>query len=214
MDLEIKTNNSIEIINSEKIVSNVKEPEEYPWLDYCKRVTLVALPFLALHKPLNLPVSLVQGGIRTYSSSLELFEGFEHEDITEISSALLSVIVSIISIAGTIFAHPLGSVISRGYHTGLECYRLIKNVHEEKFEKALENVANIINNTLYFTLLLYQICELVIVSLITQILLKIYKSKKEFCKDHYIEFVGHLLMAGVRSTRFIDQVNVKCAIPQ
>lgn len=206
MELDNIQDNYISSIQHEFVNETNVEPQECTWFDYCKRVTLTALPFIALNKTLSFPVSLVQHAIRAYKNITDLFE-----NSGEIAPALLETAISIISITGTIFFHPLGTVISKGYQTSVELYLFVKHVQEEKVEKAIENVVNILNNILYFILLAYRVCELIVASLVTQILLKAYQAKKEFVKDHYIESAGKLLMAAVRSHMFMDRVTEKCA---
>src|SRR5207237_1398579 len=95
------------------------------WIDQCKRVGLVALPFVSLYKPLSLPLSLAMGGMRTVTSVAGLLESIKGAQPVNISLAVLQTGIAVIALASTLFAHPLGMVISTTQDLVIEFNHLI-----------------------------------------------------------------------------------------
>src|SRR6267154_232523 len=85
-----------------------KNKECSSWAHTAQRVAFTALPFFSLYKPLSFPLSLLMGGLRAYTSITQLMESIKKGDTKDISLAMVQTAVSVIALAGTIFAHPLG----------------------------------------------------------------------------------------------------------
>ncbi|HSX38718.1 MAG TPA: ankyrin repeat domain-containing protein [Chlamydiales bacterium] len=187
-------------------------PKSKPWsdqtgLERLQRVTGIALPFISLYKPMDFPLSLGMGGLRTISSLSCLASVMKHEERKEITYQLLQTIVAIISLAGTIFAHPLGMIITTGQDLLIDLSKLTEYVQKGDYQKAAETCLSILNNSLYMMLFLHEGLELSIASLGMQIFLGLYHSYDEFEKGNYLEASGHLLMAGIRGKRMHEQIN-------
>ena len=185
-----------------------EESQENSWVDQCKRVALVALPFFSLYKPLSFPLSLAMGGLRTFTCVSQLLASIKSGNSEEIPYAMLQTAIAVIALAGTIFAHPLGMLISTAHDLIIETVHLIENLRKGEYQKAMENCFCIINNALYLALFLHGGLELTIASLAIQILIGLYYSQNEFRKGHYIEGVGHLLMSMVRGNQLAGQVKM------
>lgn len=146
------------------------------------------------------------GGLRTYTSITQLIETTKTGDVQAISLATLQAVVAVIALAGTIFAHPLGMLISTGNDIAIEIVKLISNLRQGEYEKALTNCLCIINNATYLTLCIHGGMELAAISFAVQVLVGLYHSQAEFRQGHYIEATGHLLMSMVRGTQFREQI--------
>lgn len=178
------------------------------WVNTAQRVAFTALPFISLYKPLSFPLSLAMGGLRTFTCVSQLLQSIKNGNTQEIPYAMLQTTIAVISLAGTIFAHPLGMLISTGHDLLIETVHLIENLRKGEYQKAMENCFGIINNALYLALFLHGGLEIAIASLALQILLGLYHSQEEFRKGHYIEAAGHLLMAIVRGNQLSGQVKI------
>lgn len=190
------------------IPQELRPSEENSWLDQSKRVAFAALPFFNLHKSLNFPLSVVMGGLRTYSSVTQLMETIGTRNVTDISFSMFQSTVSVIALAGTLFAHPLGMLISTANDLVIEISSLIHNLSAGEYKKAAENCLTTINNSLYLALFLNGGLELSIASLAMQILISLYHSQAEFGKGRYIEAASHMLMSFVRGHQLGRQVQV------
>ncbi len=178
------------------------------WVHTAQRVGMTALPFLSLYKPLNFPISLGMGALRTYTCGSQLFACIKSGNTSEIPYQLLQTAIAVIALAGTIFAHPVGMFISTGYDLIMDVARLINHLQKGEYQQAMECCFSIISNALYLSLFLHGGVELAIASLAVQILLGLYHSRAEFLKGNYIEAVGHVGMALVRGNQLAAQAQM------
>lgn len=185
-----------------------EESQESSFAELGKRVASAALPFISLYKPLSFPLSLGLGGLRTVTCVQQLLDSIKSGHSEEIPYALLQTSVAVIALAGTIFAHPLGMLISTGHDLIIETAHLMEHLKKGEKHKAMEDCLGIINNTLYLALFLHGGLEIGIASLAMQILVGLYHSQAEFNKGHYIEGVGHLLMSMIRGNQLVGQAKI------
>jgi hypothetical protein len=163
-----------------------------------QRVALVSLPFLSLYKPLSMPISIGMGAVRIITSLSGLHAAIQLGDRKEVAYQLLQTAASVAALAGTIFAHPAGMLITTAHDLAIEAAHLARHIKSGDKQKALESCANIINNLLYLALFLHGGLELSIASLAVQILIGLYHSQAEFRNGNYLEGSGHLLMSMIR----------------
>ena len=190
------------------IPQKTEESYQDSWINQCQRSAFVALPFISLYKPLSFPLSLAMGGLRTFTCINQLLASIKNGNSEKIPYAMLQTTIAAIALAGTVFAHPLGMLISTGHDLIIETVHLIDNLHKGEYQKAMENCLNIINNALYLALFLHGGLEIAIASLAMQILIGLYHSQAEFSKGNYIEAVGHLGMALVRGNQLAGQAQM------
>ncbi len=185
-----------------------KTSEEEPsWIQQSKRISKVALPFISLYKPLSRPLSLVTGSFRVITSVSDIISDLSKGNTKEIPQHLLQTTIAVISLAGTLFLHPLGMLITTGHDLIIELISLAQHLQAGDYEKALVSCANILNNALYLALICGGGIKLSIASLALQILLGLYHSKGEFQNGNYLEGVGHLLMAVIRGGQMGSQAH-------
>lgn len=188
---------------------DIKKPEVSKTVfDQCKRVSLVALPFIGLYQPFSRPLSIVSDGLRSITYLSFLAEGTLSGEKTQILSGALNTAISVASIAGTLFAHPLGMLISTGQDIAIESIAFACHMYTGEYTQAAENTANILNNVLYLSLFVSGGLELSIAALAVQTMLGLYYAKAELQKGHYIEGSGHLLMAMIRGHQMLGQLSI------
>lgn len=175
-------------------------------LDQSKRVAGVALTFLSLYKPFSFPISLGMGAVRSWTCIVQLCSSIEQGNPRAASYQLLQTAIAIIALAGTIFAHPLGMLITTGHDVIFELSSLVCHLEVGEYRQAAESCLSIVNNLLYLALMVNGGWELVIISLAAQILLGIYHSQAEFRKGNYLEGTGHLLITMVRGGQLVGPV--------
>ncbi len=187
--------------------NDIAKPEEpKTLLDQCKRVGLVALPFISLCKPLGKPISLIADGLRSLSSLSSLVQGVQAGDSGQIASGVIHTAVSVASIAGTIFAHPLGMLITTGHDILLNASHLVQALTEKDYKKAAEMGAQMIASSLYLAMFFSGSLPLSILASSAQILLGVYRSADDFKKGNYLEAGGHLLMSAIRTNQLRPQM--------
>jgi len=163
-----------------------------------KRVTLVALPFLSLYKPLSFPISLGMGATRVYTSVSQLFSNIQSGDARKIAFDVLQTTIAVIALASTIFAHPMGMIVTTAQDIIFELSDLVQSLQKGESEASLVALTKIINNLFYLALMCRGGLELSIVSLALQAITLLISSRDEFKKGHSLEACGNLLMAAVR----------------
>lgn len=177
------------------------------WLEQAKKVSLVTLPFFSLYKPFSFPLSLALGGIRVISCSSELIHNVLEGNLSAIALSSLQTSIAIVAFAGTIFAHPLGMIITTAQDILIETLHLIQHLQNGDYKKGIVSCLSIINNALYLTLFLKGGIAITIASLAMQILMGLIHSFDNFQKGHYLEGTGHLLMCMVRGKQLASRVN-------
>lgn len=173
-----------------------------------KEIALASLPFLTLYKPLSYPVALGTGGLRVGIAAIQLADAIKQGNQSEILAAFLQTTVSVISLAGTIFAHPLGVLISTGYDLINEVKNLAKHLQEGNHKEALQSCLKIVGHALYFAVFAYGGPELMIGFFAVQILTGLMEAHQEFAQGHYFAGIGHALMSILRGGQLAGQVRV------
>jgi len=170
-----------------------------------KRVTLVALPFLSLYKPLSLPISLGMGATRVYTSANQLISDIQSGDCKRISFDVLQTTIAVVALASTIFAHPIGMIVTTSQDIIFELSDLVQSLQRGDLEASLISLTKIINNAFYLALICRGGLELSIVSFAMQAITLVISSRDEFKKGHILEGCGNLLMAAVRVNQGYSQ---------
>lgn len=187
--------------------NDVTKPEKPKTpFDQCKRVALVALPFIGLCKPFAKPLSLAMDGLRGISSLSSLVTGSQKGDSGQIASATINTAISAAAIAGTIFASPLGMLITTGHDLVLNSTHLVHALSKKDYKKAGEMGAQMVASSLYMGMFFTASLELSILASSAQILIGLYRSKDDFDKGNYLEAGGHALMAAIRTHQISPQI--------
>lgn len=187
----------------------VEFPPETFSLQTVQRVAFATLPFFSLYKPFSFPLALGMGGIRVWQSFDNLLGAFQKQDAADKDKlhALIDASISIISLAGTIFAHPLGMCITTAYELIVEITICKELLAKEDLAGASESFMKILNHSLYLACIGFGGLELSIASISVQLLLSVYSARTEFLKGHYIEATSHLLMSLVKGNQLRGQIH-------
>lgn len=189
--------------------NDLKQPQTAPaeWKQNCLRLAYASIPFINLYKPLSLPFSLVMGTSRVITSGSLLVSALRQSENKGISDPLCQTALSIISLAGTVFSHPMGSLLCTTHDLIIETKDLLKHLSQRDL-KALENLGVILNNSLYLAVVLQGTLEILVLSFAVQTLVALYHSEKEFRAGHRIEGCAHLLMMYYRSRELHHYANL------
>ncbi len=169
------------------------------WLQTSKRAVLAAAPLLSLHKSFTLPIALSMGTARVFTQSAQLIEALRQGDYRESGYHFFHTSLGVASVAGTLFAHPAGMLLSTGHDLLMETTSLLFHLQQGRYQEALENTANLVNNSLYLAFTTVGGLEIAVASFAMQAVVSLYHSRQEFKEGRYIEGCSHLLMALVRA---------------
>ncbi len=175
------------------------ERKDNSWTELGKRLAVNSVPFLSLYKPFSFPVMVGTSVLRVYSAVSNLIASSQNP-WKNVSYDLMQTSIAITALAFTIFAFPIGMLITTGHDLMNETIQLGYNVYGGEYVQVLENLAHIANSGLYAAVLLtgFGTVQVLIASLSVQIALGVYHAVKEFTKGNNIEGLAHLGMAAVR----------------
>ena len=176
------------------------------WLQLSQRIAFASLPFFSLYKPFSMPIALVMGSVRVYSSASELYSLIQEGDTQKISKGVIQTAIAVTALAGTILAHPIGMLVTTGQDIVIDCGYVIHHLNEGDYKKAAERTASLVNNALYLSLFVAGSLELSIASVTVQVLLGAYNSSEDFQKGRWIEGSAHILMAAIRTNQLRGQI--------
>ena len=173
-----------------------------------QRVTNVALPFLTLYKPLGFSISLGLGYLRTLSNFSQLIDSIQEGNTSASARQLLQTSIAAASLVSTVFAHPLGMLVTTGQDLLISTESLAMHLKDGKYKKAAEDSLSIINNSLYLAMCMHGGLELSIASLGIQVLAGLYHAQSEMQEGRYLETAGHAGMAVIRAQQMTEQTQL------
>ena len=136
--------------------------------DFCQRAGLAILPLLSMHQGLSFHISVGMGGLRAWTTLNKLSAS---GTTAEISHQALQSAIAVAALAGTLFKHPVGMLISTCHDLLIEIFHLIDHLNKgDDHKKILESFASLINNALYLALFFHGTLELTIASLALQMI--------------------------------------------
>jgi len=110
----------------------------------------------------------------------------------------LNALVETAALAGTIFAHPAGMLITAAKDLACEAQALGTYLEEGRYSEAMESGAKVLNQALYLALFTSGGLSLAVDSLTVQVLLGIHQAQKAYSEGSYIEAAGHVCMALIK----------------
>lgn len=149
----------------------------------------------------------MMGTFRTCTSMAQTINSLEAGEAKNALYGVVQTTISAVAVAGTIFAHPVGMLVSTTHDLFIEVCQLIHHLQNNNPKEALNSCLSLFNNALYLSLFMYGGLELSILSLVGQILLGLYHARNEYQSGHWLEAAGHMGMALVRAKELLPQVN-------
>jgi len=164
-----------------------------------KRLTPVVTPFIStFFKPLCYPITLLMDSSRVHTTASQLVNDIKSGNAKSITFATLQTTIAIIALASTIFAHPIGMIVTTSQDMMFELSALIQSLKDKNYEASLISLTKLINNTFYLALICRGGLELSIISFVMQAITLVISSREEFKKGRDLEGYGNLLLAAVR----------------
>lgn len=161
------------------------------------RLVSTFIPFLSFYKPLVRPLTLVSDLSRLIFN----FKNFSTKelDLKTWSVELLKTTFALVALVSTIAYLSIGMVITTTHDIFINSKQIYDHLKQNNANAAFAHVGQLINSLIYLTLFYSPAFELLIVSLVIQVLINLYRCRKEFQNEHYIEATGHLLMSLART---------------
>lgn len=180
-----------------------KSDPEVPSL--ASRTVKTALPFIALYQPFG---KALAGGLGTMRVITTLGECFDAKDYQKLTWAMFNTCLAIGSVAGTIFLHPIGMLITTLSDIGMNAHHVYGAIQRGELFEAGKQTMRIANNSFYLAMLMTGSAQLQLASLAIQVLVEGSSSYEEFSNDHWLEAVGHLGMTAIRMNQSYQQFGI------
>lgn len=173
-----------------------------------KRLTLVSLPFFALHAPFAKVISLTMNTARSFSTMSNLSGAYQNGNYQEIGSAGLQVALAVISLSTVFVFHPISLMITTGHDIALNTKDSFEFLRAGDYSHSLSSMGQLANSGIYFAMLATNSLALVVLSLSVQIALEGYRSMDEFKEGRNLEGWGHFFMSIVRIAQLQPQIKL------
>jgi hypothetical protein len=180
-------------------------PARRTWAGQAARVAKVALPYLSLYQPISKPLTLAMGAVRSLQSAHSLVTAIQSGERLAILRAVVELAVAVASVAGTVFAHPLGMLISTTHDLVLAIAGLVQAIRSGDREAILQASLQVASSALYLALMGFGGMHLMIASTALQIAIGAVQSRHEWARGNYLEALGQLGMVGIRGKQLVGQ---------
>ena len=180
---------------------------------WAKRTALVALPFLALCKPIGNVLTFGSGLVRTYTSFSSFREASADSKRKEQTYHLIQTTMAAATVFGIVMSHPIGRLMTTAHDLIIELTNLRGHLTTHKESKeVIHSCLKIFNHVLYLALLTRGGVELAAASMILQVLTELICSIEEFLNGYKLEGFAHLIMYTIRyhqAASLLESVHVK-----
>ncbi len=167
------------------------------------RIGKVALPFIALYQPFGRTLACGLSASRAINTLGECFSAKDYQDL---SWAMLSTGLALGSVAGTIFLHPLGMLITTLSDIGMNLNHVYGAISRGEMLEAGKETMRVANNSFYLAMMVTGSVQLQLASVALQVIVEGSASYEEFNKDNLLEAAGHLGMSMVRMNQSYRQL--------
>lgn len=151
----------------------------------------IAIPIICLNPQWSIPFALGLGAARAAGSCYELYK-------SPTCAHLLAAQMAVISLVGTVFAHPFGMLISTAHDMIIELSICYNTASRDHLEATLFSLGKVVNNSLYFALFFHAGPQLYICSLIVQGALQLFRAKMEMNETEYLVAAGNIVLGLIR----------------
>ncbi|MDN3507983.1 MAG: hypothetical protein P0S94_03570, partial [Simkaniaceae bacterium] len=163
-----------------------------------KRVSLVALPFIALYRPVGQVMSIGMGGMRAITHLSGALQGEKDGDWQAFTLNLGHTTLAVISIAATCFNFTIGLFITTSFDLLHATYLCGLYLSEGKYEKAIEEGLQAVASGFYLGFMAVGSLELIMISTLTHAAISLYQAKGDIHEGRYLEAGGKIAMGMIR----------------
>ncbi|MDR3623888.1 MAG: hypothetical protein P4L16_01970 [Chlamydiales bacterium] len=171
------------------------------YVSYITRITQVALPFISLYGHAGKVLGVGSSALRAITATNDLYFNPSLKGLANLS-------FSVVAIAGSVFLHPVGIVITSLHDLGLNFYGIYQAVQTRDILEITKQTTQVANNTLYLFTTVFASIELQIASLTVQVIVSGVSSISEFKKGNWLEGFATLAMGAIRIHQTVGQVEL------
>ncbi len=171
------------------------------------RIALAVIPFIALYRPVGTAISLGTGTCR-FIFHLRLVLIYQKKcEWRNVSKEFIQTILAVVCLSSSITK--IGQLVTGSIDTMQGAYYTTYYVLQGNCHKATEQALQMMTTSLYLTFLLIGSFEVILLSVLFQVVLHLCQIKDNIFKEHYIEAIAKLGMVIIH----LNQANIyKCLI--
>lgn len=170
------------------------------------RVASVAIPFLHFYQPTAIATHLTLGATKSWQLLKTIKQNGDNKQWSLVAQNLVVLALTASSIALSILAPTLGTVISHGSKLTTDIYHLGQAVLNRNFQEAATATLSIGHTFIYIGSSLFAAPELLAISLLSQALLELYQARNFFQNGLYFEGVAQVALASIRTYQAIPHI--------
>lgn len=168
------------------------------WIDATKRVALIALPFISLHKPIGQCISIGMGSIRSFSHLSDAIKAGYHKDFLSLTKHFVLTALAVTSVAGSFFKFEIGLLVTTAVDMGTSLTRAIQHLKQKEYSQAIEELFQAISSLIYLGILLNGSLEMTLASVLMQGILSLYQARSEWKQGRVPEAIAKIAMGMIR----------------
>lgn len=161
-----------------------------------QRIVDIALPFLNLIPVAAIVSHVALGSIKTWKHFSLLPE--KKGDISAFTWEWLQGCIAITSIALALFAPPISVLFSSAIKLIQDLYTLFIDLHDQQWSKVLWTLLSMLQTCVYAASIFYALPEVILLSLLIQIIVELSEAISEFLQGRYPEAAAKCLLALIR----------------
>ncbi len=166
--------------------------------DIVKRTALIALPFLAMYKPLGTVISLGMGGVRCVTHLTGTIKSASQLEALATLSHLNQTALAVICLAATVFNFQAGLLITSFADAGTCVCEAITHLKAKDYPKAAEALMQASASILYLSFMLTGTLEVMLASIVIQGAICLYQASQDLREGKYPEALAKIAMGGIR----------------
>lgn len=163
-----------------------------------KRITAIAIPFLNLYRPTAVLVTVGMGVVKVYTHLKIMVVFGKKGDWLLSGKELMKLALTVGSVALSILRPTVGVIISHTLQLAIDIHHLVRSLRKGEFKEASLVLLSIAHTAIHIASVFYVSPELILISLVAQAALELYRSAHEFYKGNYLEGIANLAMALIR----------------
>lgn len=190
----------------EKSFKNVFQDEEKRNL--AQRVTVSALPYLALIPPAGYALSIGTSGLRTFGEAVDLSHAWKAKATKKVILAAIKTTIAAYACFVVITKNPLGLVITTSMDIAGDVKNLFVSLKKQQYQQAFESMLHGTASSFFLATMLYGSLEIIAISMTFQTAVAFYQSGKEFKKGRWIEGASHFGIGAIKSYQTVPLIRL------
>ena len=161
------------------------------WKATAKRVTLVALPFISLYRPAGAILNTGMGTVRVFTHLQAALHNPTWKEVSQLGLAT-------IALTTTIYHSTLGCFVVTAFDGLGNIHQMGEHIFKGEYSQAFADFLQASGASLGLAVMMVGSLEIVLASVLLQVVINLYQAQDEFRKGRYLEGFAKVAMASIR----------------